>query len=228
MAANMYQESDLVASLKAQTHAALWECCPPAFIKKVICLNSFTALHHLMLEDAVAFAEKDPAANKNVLLITQTYSSFKVLLHYRLAHYISKNFDDDLSIFYASMISNRGKSLSGADIHFKSQIGKRFVLDHGYGTVIGETAIIGHDCYFLGGITLGSKGIANNHSERRHPRVGNFVEIGACTRIFGDVSIGDYSFIGPFCVICKDVDFGSRIIVTTTHQVEKNHDVRNL
>ncbi len=44
--------------------------------------------------------------------------------------------------------------LSGAEIHFRSRIGARFIIDHGMGTVIGETSTIGDDCYVLGGVTL--------------------------------------------------------------------------
>ena len=77
--------------------------------------------------------------------------------------------------------------LSGAEIHPAARIGRRFVLDHGYGTVIGETCEIGHDCYILCGVTLGARGIANNPDGKRHPRLGNNVEVGSGARVLGYV-----------------------------------------
>ncbi|WP_424804682.1 serine O-acetyltransferase, partial [Pseudomonas viridiflava] len=90
----------------------------------------------------------------------------------------------------AASISRRGKMLSGAEIDFRSRIGSRFVIDHGVGTVIGETTVIGNDCYILGGVTLGARGISSNGAVPRHPRIGNHVQIGAFANVLGNVSVG--------------------------------------
>jgi serine O-acetyltransferase len=45
----------------------------------------------------------------------------------------------------ARMFSNWSRFLTGIEIHPGATIGKRFVIDHGMGVVIGETAIIGED-----------------------------------------------------------------------------------
>ena len=143
--------------------------------------------------------------------------------HYRLAHAIDARADRaqdcEAIALYASMISSRGKVLSGAELHHKCRIGKRFVLDHGIGTVLGESSSIGDDCYLLGGVTLGARGIANNPKGKRHPSIGNRVQVGAFSRIFGAVSIGDDVFIGPHCTITEDIPAGSRVTLRTSVQI---------
>lgn len=109
--------------------------------------------------------------------------------------------------------------LSGAEVHFRSKIGARFIIDHGVGTVIGETSIIGDDCYILGGVTLGARGISSNASTQRHPKIGNRVQIGAFASVLGSVSIGDDAFIGPGCIVTKDVPPSARVQVKTSLQV---------
>jgi serine O-acetyltransferase len=218
-------------AIQAQLNAALWECCPPDYIRAV---NQTPLLHDVtteLVEDAAAFAGKDPASCGDPLYIIQTYASFKAILHYRLAHKLDHHFTDDEPQFrhlpmYASLVSNRGKMLSGADLHFRCLIGRRFVLDHGVGTVFGETARVGDDCYILGGVTLGAAGISNNPNGKRHPTVGNRVQIGAFTRILGPVSIGDDVLIGPQCSITEDVAPLSKITLRSTLQVLREHRPR--
>jgi len=119
----------------------------------------------------------------------------------------------------ALLVSARGKLLSGADIHARSNIGKRFVLDHGYGTVIGETTEIGDDCYVLGGVVLGATGISGNSRGKRHPTIGNRVEIGAFSRVFGNVVIGDDVFVAPHCVIKENVPRNSVVSLRSELQI---------
>jgi serine O-acetyltransferase len=213
-----------IQAIQAQLHAALWECCPPDYIRLVALSPLLQDVTAELVEDAYAFANKDPASCGDPLYIIQTYASFKAILHYRLAHKLDRHPIDDNERFrylpmYASLVSNRGKQLSGADLHFRCLIGRKFVLDHGVGTVFGETAQIGDDCYILGGVTLGAAGISNNPSGKRHPTIGNRVQVGAFTRIFGPVSIGDDVLIGPQCCITTDVAPSSKITLRSTLQV---------
>lgn len=175
-------------------------------------------------EDLIAYASRDPASRGRGELILESYASFKAVLYYRLAHRVW-NFPDQANGAFAhiaSHLSNQGKMLSGADIHPAARIGRRFVLDHGYGTVIGETCEIGNDCYILCGVTLGARGIANNPDGKRHPRLGNNVEIGSGARVLGYVLIGDNVFISPSCVITQDVPAGTKVKVVNQIQMQKN------
>ncbi|WP_017253968.1 serine O-acetyltransferase, partial [Pseudomonas tolaasii] len=86
-------------------------------------------------EDLIAYAYRDPASRGRGELILESYASFKAVLFYRLAHLVW-NFPDQTNGVFSRMalkLSNQGKILSGAEIHPAARIGRRFVLDHGYG-----------------------------------------------------------------------------------------------
>lgn len=204
--------------------AALMECAPPAVAKAVVVHRRFTQACVAAHEDLDAFLSKDPAQRGSAAITLTGSTSYKAILHYRLAHALIAigNLDgiafDNLEA-YACLVSNRGKLLSGAEIHPRCEIGRRFVLDHGWGSVIGETSVIGQDCYMLGGVTLGAAGIANNPSARRHPTLGDRVQIGAFARIFGNVQIGNDVFIGTHCCITQDIASDSIVTLRSQTQV---------
>lgn len=202
------------------------ECCSPALVNKIAthaqCIAAATAAEH----DLNAFAAKDPASRGSVEEIALGYSSYKAVLHYRLAHAIlhMASLDGDRNREIASvaaLVSARGKLLSGAEIHPRCHIGRRLVLDHGWGTVIGETSRIGDDCYILGGVVLGATGIAANPSGKRHPTLGNRAEIGAFARIFGDIVIGDDVFVSPHCVITENIPSDSVVTLKSALQLTR-------
>lgn len=204
--------------------AALLECCSvDEFneLKRTFVIGCVTEQAH---EDLLVFAQKDPAAGRDPLYIAKTYTSYAAVMHYRLANWVYLNYKRDACFSpaqsLAAIISRRGKMISGAEIHFCSSIGARFIIDHGVGTVIGETCVIGDDCYILSGVTLGARGISDNRSVLRHPKIANRVQIGAFASVLGCVSIGDGAFIGPGCIVTKDVPSGARVQVKTSLQVQ--------
>lgn len=195
--------------------SALYECCPPEHCLTLIDSPGVRAASRLAYGDLVALAEKDPSANRDLHVVATGYSSYSAVLHYRLAHSLlteESPLSPRLLNCYASLISQRGKLKSGAEIHHRARIGERFVLDHGYGTVIGETCRIGSDCYFLGGVVLGARGISENPPGDRHPVVGHHVQIGAFSSVLGSVSIGNHVFIGPGCTVINDLPDGCKVI----------------
>lgn len=178
-------------------------------------------------EDLAAFAERDPASHGEAQVILDGYASFAAVLHYRLAHEVwrCEAFDRTRRMSLAHRLSGRGKRLSGADIHPGARIGARFILDHGYGTVVGETCRIGDDCYILNHVTLGACGIANNPDGARHPTIGNNVEIGSNVRMLGPISVGDDVFVSPNCLVRSDVPAGTRVRLLNQIQFEARHAV---
>ncbi|MDH4585160.1 serine acetyltransferase [Pseudomonas sp. BN415] len=172
-------------------------------------------------EDLQAFAERDPASCGHTELILGTYASFKAVLLHRLAHQVWLRDSLQNRTLIAHRLANVGKLQSGVEIHPATRIGRRFVLDHGFGTVIGETCEIGDDCYLLSGVTLGASGIANNPGGKRHPKLGNGVEVGAGARILGAVNIGDNVFISPACVITRDVPANTRVSIVNQLQMQR-------
>ncbi|HEY0330845.1 MAG TPA: serine O-acetyltransferase [Rhodopseudomonas sp.] len=183
----------------------------------------------LLQGDLLAFAHRDPASNGNTRLILESYVSFEAVLYFRVASRLWRmdGLDRSLREVMAHKLTGAGKAASGADIHPAAQIGECFVLDHGYGTVIGETCIIGSGCYILNGVVLGSSGIADNPAGlRRHPRIGNNVQIGANVRVFGAVEIGDNVFLSPCCVVTRNIPSNSRVTIVNQLQVARPSGVR--
>ena len=203
--------------------AALLECASRddyALLSKIGVVENTSSR---ITEDLIAFSEKDPAARSDPYLILKTYTSFSAVLHYRIANWVENHaLSQDalpLDTSLPALLSRRGKMMSGAEIHFRSVIGERLVLNHGFGTVIGETSVIGNDCYILGGVTLGARGISRNPVESRHPVIGDRVEIGAFASVFGRVTIGDDVFIGPNCIVTDDIPSGAKVKIKSSLQV---------
>lgn len=118
--------------------------------------------------DLKTFAKKDPSSKGDEIYILKSYLSYFAVLSYRIFYEINKK-----NKIKARKISENTKLITGIEIHPSAKIGKNFVIDHGNGTVIGETAIIGNNCYFLQNIILGSTKIANNPTKQRHPKIDN-------------------------------------------------------
>ncbi|MER5641336.1 serine O-acetyltransferase [Kitasatospora sp. NPDC002227] len=115
----------------------------------------------------------------------------------------------------ARAVSALTKVLSGGvEIHPGAEIGRRFFIDHGAGTVIGETAVIGDDVSVFHQVTLGSLGWWNDRAresgERRHPKLGNGVTVGAAATLLGPITIGDDALIGATALVMTDVPKGAR------------------
>ena len=76
------------------------------------------------------------------------------------------------------------------------------MIDHGTGIVIGETAVVGKNCSFLHGVTLGSTG---KDKGDRHPKLGDDVLVGCNATILGNISIGDSAKIGSGSIVLKSI-----------------------
>ena len=120
------------------------------------------------------------------------------------------------------MFSNWARFLTGIEIHPGAKIGKRFVIDHGMGVVIGETAIIGDDVLIYHGVTLGGK---ENSAIDRHPIIGSQVVIGAGAKIIGRIQIGDHCYVGANTVVTKDIPQGSTVVGQTGKILNKKEAV---
>src|SRR4029079_7713151 len=76
------------------------------------------------------------------------------------------------------------------DIHPAARFGQGIMIDHATGIVIGETAVVGNNCSFLHGVTLGGSG---KETGDRHPKIGESVLIGAGAKVLGNITVGDGS-----------------------------------
>lgn len=100
--------------------------------------------------------------------------------------------------FLSRLVSQIMRFLTGIEIHPGAQIGQGLFIDHGMGTVIGETVEIGDNCTLFHSVTLGGTG---HHQGKRHPSLGNNVLVGAHATILGPCVIGDNCKIGAETVI---------------------------
>jgi serine O-acetyltransferase len=172
-----------------------------------LCLQLDTAkqFERLAMEDLIAVEERDPAC-KSIAQVLLYFKGFKSLQSYRLAHILWINNRIDL----AMVIQARATEVFGVDIHPAAVIGGGLMIDHGTGVVIGETAIIGKNCSFLHGITLGGTGTTTEHD--RHPKIGNNVFIGCNATILGNIHIGDHSKIGATSLVLKSIPAGATAV----------------
>jgi serine O-acetyltransferase len=156
-------------------------------------LATLPALYDKLLEDAQDTLAFDPAANSLEEVIV-AYPGFYATAVYRIAHELVR-----LGVsLLPRMLTEYAHSKTGIDIHPAAQIGRAFVIDHGTGTVIGATALVGNHVKIYHGVTLGAlqvdKSLANT---KRHPTIGDYVIIYAnATVLGGQTTIGHHSILG--------------------------------
>ncbi|MFM9609175.1 serine O-acetyltransferase [Streptomyces niveiscabiei] len=179
-----------------------------------------------VLEDLYALVARDPAARSSPVYAYESYLSFRALLAHRVAHELHRFAvalaQDGGVLVAARRIAEWAKRESGVEIHPAAVIGSRAVIDHGYGTVIGEQVRIGSDCYLLQNVVLGSRAIRSGPAQwvgRRHPRIGNRVEFAGNVSVFGPVTIGDDCRIESGARVTTNVPAGSRVRVVSVLQV---------
>ncbi|WP_413290249.1 serine O-acetyltransferase EpsC [Bdellovibrio sp. HCB337] len=155
----------------------------------------------------------DPAA-KSLLEIALLYPGPRAVLFHRCAHWLyTARF-----YFLARFVAEVSRTLTGIEIHPGAKIGRRLVIDHGMGVVIGETAEVGDDCIIFHGVTLGG---VKFDPVKRHPTVGNKVLIGTGAKILGPITLGDGCRIGANAVVFKDVAPGTVIVGPSSSVLEK-------
>jgi len=147
--------------------------------------------------DLRAYFDRDFAIQSylEVLLLSR---GFMAVSAHRLAHVLWQS-GQRLS---AQWINRRVAELWGIDLHPAARIGRGLVIDHGMGTVVGETSVIGDHVFLFHNVTLGGTGPAAGD---RHPKVGNHVVIGTGATLLGNLHIGDHAVIAAGSVVLKDV-----------------------
>lgn len=156
-------------------------------------------------KDIFAVIDRDPAC-ETALEVLLFFKGFAALTLHRVAryYYYSQN------RFTALWLQSLASSTWGVDIHPAATIGAGFMMDHGTGIVIGETAVVGDGCTLLHGVTLGGNG--KDHNVDRHPKVGAQVLIGASASLLGNIQIGDGCKIGAGSVVLSDVPAGATAV----------------
>ena len=144
-----------------------------------------------------AYQRRDPAA-RSKLEIFLLYPGVHAVLFHRVSHWFYRH----RLFFLARLNSQLARHLTGIEIHPGAHIGRRLVIDHGMGIVIGETAEVGDDCLIYHGVTLGGTG---KDQGKRHPTIGNNVLISCGAKVLGPFKVGDNSRIAANAVVLSEV-----------------------
>lgn len=176
-------------------------------------ISSLPALRALMAEDVEAIYRGDPAAVSSGEII-YSYPAVRAIANYRVAHRL---YELGVAVL-PRMICERAHRETGIDIHPGASIGRAFMIDHGTGVVIGETAVIGDNVKIYQGVTLGARSFPTDENNNpvkglpRHPIIGDNVVIYANSTILGRITIGSGSVIGGNIWVTEDVAPGSVIV----------------
>ena len=144
-----------------------------------------------------AYQARDPAA-RSKLEIFLLYPGVHAIIYHRIAHFFHRHHMP----FIARCVSQWNRFWTGVEIHPGAKIGRRLVIDHGMGIVIGETAEIGDDCLIYHGVTLGGTG---KDQGKRHPTIGNNVLISTGAKVLGPFKVGDGARIAANAVVLSEV-----------------------
>lgn len=167
-----------------------------------------------LMETIRAYQKNDPAA-RSALEVFLLYNGIHATIYYRMAHWLYRHHCK----FLARWLSQHAKWTTGIEIHPAATIGRRLVIDHGTGIVIGATAEIGDDCLLYQGVTLGGTGIS---SGKRHPTLGNNVMVGSGAKILGPIQIGDNARVAANAVVLREVPPNSTVVGVPGHIVRVN------
>ena len=167
-----------------------------------------------IIEDVTAVRARAPAA-RNFWEVFFLYPGVKAIRMPRRAPFYYKH---NLK-FLARWVSQRAVRKTGIEIHPGATIGRRLVIDHGVGNVIGATTESGDDGLIYQGVTLGGTG---KDVGKRHPTIGNNVMISAGAKVLGPFKIGDNSRVAAGAVVLNEVPPNSTVVGVPARVVKQD------
>ncbi len=175
-------------------------------------ISTLPQLRNLLATDVEATYNGDPAA-QNMGEVIFCYPGFRAICNYRIAHQL-----DRLGVPYIPrIITELAHSETGIDIHPRARIGHHFSIDHGTGTVIGETSIIGNYVRIFQGVSLAGEKLPpdeNGNAIRgvdRHPVVEDHVTIYSNATLLGHIHVGAGATVFGNVWLTRDVEAGEQV-----------------
>ncbi len=169
-------------------------------------ISALPAMRDVLATDAEANYDADPAA-ENLSEVIFCYPGFRAIVNYRIAHELYR-----LGVPYIPrIITEMAHSETGIDIHPGAEIGHHFAIDHGTGTVIGETSVIGNYVRIFQGVSLAGEKLPPDECGNtirgvaRHPVVGNHVTIYSNATLIGRIHIADGTVIQGNRWVCSSI-----------------------
>ena len=160
-------------------------------------------------DDIQAVLERDPAA-RSKLEVLLCYPGLHAVVIHRGAHALAAR----LVAVGASAVAVRPLA-HGIEIHPGAR-GRRLLIDHGMGVVIGETAVVGDDVTLYQNVTLG--GVSLNPG-KRHPTIEDDVVIGAGAAVLGPFTVGRGARVGSNAVVLREVPPGATMVGVPARQI---------
>ncbi len=148
-------------------------------------------------EDIKSVLDKDPAARTGIEVLL-CYPGIWALIFHKWSHFLHIHGCKLL----ARLLSQLARFLTGIEIHPGAVIGRRCMIDHGMGVVVGETAEVGDDVTIYQGVTLGGTG---KDTGKRHPTIGNNVVISTGAKVLGPFKVGNNCKIGAGSVVLEEI-----------------------
>jgi serine O-acetyltransferase len=171
-------------------------------------------------DDINSIIERDPAARNGWEVLT-CYPGLHAIIMHSWAHACWRNGFKWIGRF----ISYLARIITGIEIHPGAIIGRRVFIDHGFGVVIGETAVVGDDCTIYQGVTLGGTTLVAG--AKRHPTLERGVIVGAGAQVLGAFTVGEYAKVGSNAVVIKPVPAGATAVGNPAHIVRKEDQSRS-
>lgn len=198
------------------------ECLENGYDITLKVLEKLPEIRRTLTTDVQAAYDGDPAARSYDEIIF-SYPGIYAITIYRVAHLL---YQLDVPLL-PRIMTEYAHSQTGIDIHPGAVIGERFVIDHGTGVVIGETATIGKDVRIYQGVTLGALSLPRGAGEKfrghkRHPDIkDNVIIYSGATILGGDTTIGARSVIGGNVWITESVPPDTQVIMERPQLVYK-------
>ncbi|HAV62026.1 MAG TPA: serine acetyltransferase, partial [Verrucomicrobiales bacterium] len=158
-------------------------------------IASLPCVRELLQTDVEAAYNGDPAAlSKEEVIVA--YPFIETIAVQRVAHQLYQK----AVPLIPRIMTEWAHSRTGMDLHPGAEIGTHFFIDHGTGTVIGETSVIGNHVKMYQGVALIGRSLAGGQAlkgTRRHPTVEDHVTLYAGATIMGgDTVVGAHSTVG--------------------------------
>ena len=174
-------------------------------------LGKLPAVRDLLQTDVEAAFNGDPAAlSKEEVIVA--YPCLEAIAVQRLAHELYLN----QVALIPRIMTEWAHSRTGIDLHPGARVGTHFFIDHGTGTVVGETTTIGDHVKMYQGVGLVARSLSGGQQlrgQKRHPTLGDHVTIYAgATIVGGDTVIGPGSTVGGNVFLTHSVPPNSLVL----------------
>ncbi|HEX4646545.1 MAG TPA: serine O-acetyltransferase [Verrucomicrobiae bacterium] len=184
---------------------------PTAHALTIEFLGTLPHIRELLQTDTEAAYNGDPAALSREEIIV-AYPFVEAIAVQRLAHELYlKNVT-----LSPRIMTEWAHGRTGIDLHPGAKIGSHFFIDHGTGTVMGETTEIGNHVKLYQGVGLVARSLSGGqqlHGQKRHPTVEDNVTIYAnATIVGGETVIGEGSTIGANVFLMHSVPANSLVL----------------